>query len=438
MKFLPVAICVAATLATFSDAAPPPGRNEDLKTLMKDGDKVDLRSKTRDDVLGQLDKKGKMKPEDRDRIGQDLDRLKKIQTDLAADDDDRPMVGGIRVGEAAAGLLLGNRTDDRRRRRERLEQSTAKFLETVADKKMKHRQVEKVESNGKEFRLETRVKNDGDRSRLRFYFRTKGVPGMRIRWFAGTDDDTSPSDAPAGKAFTSFSFRTAFFRLAETDETHTVMNSTNTFLFSQHSNKWSDIKYSMQTVDSVNYYQVSSSLVPGGSWGNLNITLVGFFAADVVPLADGNLLKPNGFKYSMVITGFPYSFTNGRMSLVKHLTTTSKDAVFSNATQTVDVKSGAGTLEWDGEVIADGTAKNVKINQFETTTEAVPEDDDNVANEASFRAVFEFPTRANAVVWDPEVSVSESIVSGETSGASEAALSSVALAVSMLAAVFVL
>ena len=439
MKLFPAAICIAATLSSISDAVPAARRgDDDLKDLMKDGDKIDLGSKSKDDILRKLDKAGKMKPEDRDRVGQDLDRLKKIQAAMASDDDDGPLVGGVRVGDAATGLLLGNRTEDRRRRRERLEKATAEFLEAVADKKVKHRQVSKVESDGKQFRLETRAKSDGVKSRMRFTFRTNGVPGMRVRWFSGDDDDASPSDAPAGQAFKSFSFRTAFFRLAETDATHTVLNSTNTFLFSQHSNKWSDIKYSTQTVDGVNYYQVSSSLVPGGNWGNLNLTLVGFFAADVVPLKDGNVLKPNGFKYSLIMTGFPYTYTNGRVTLVNHLTTTSTDAVFVNGGQTVDVKSGAGALTWDNEVIADGAMKDVTVNRFEATTESVSGDDDAVPNEASFRAVFDFPSGANAIVWDPEVSVSEGIVSGETSDASGATFSSFALVTSTLAAVFML
>lgn len=115
---------------------------------------------------------------------------------------------------------------------------------------------------------------------------------------------------------------------------------------------------------------VQSSLVFNNdiTYGNLNVTVVAFVPNQPVsgfthgPSGTNNVtLTPNGVKWSLLISGYPYQLANSYLALTVGVYQRDSDVTYASSNASVLALGGTngGVLAWNSSVAADGKLQSV-------------------------------------------------------------------------------
>jgi hypothetical protein len=314
----------------------------------------------------------------------------------------------------ATGARILNATKEKEVVAERANRNMMTLMAETAATTYGSRNVTNIKVEPQDFRLDTR-RVDGTKGNLRFTFTTKGVPSARLRFLTNESLEADGFDS-------GYSFRVGFLRLVETDDAHTLKNTTRSMNFPAYPNSWSPLRFSQTTMDGATYRTIASSFTPGGIWDKLNVTLVFYVANDVVPLDDGSIIRPNSFKYSVFIEGWKYVYPQGRLVLMNIMTTLSNDVSYNSETGAIELDAKTGALAWDTSIVADGEPANVDIIGFRPVAALSPNvtgDRMFLPEESTYLLAFRYPARANVLLWDPEAVINEAVAPQYTTATAE-------------------
>ena len=299
----------------------------------------------------------------------------------------------------------------------RIQEKVSKILNDIQDGKFTPRDVQTLVMNHDQVKLHAiPLNNTGDANAnatsIRFSLGHEGTELTgRLDLSTTTAGGASNSSTNATAPISNFGVAVGFVRLVEIDDTNTLNNSTSHLEFGDFASSWTSLAASCGTVqvDGASVLKCSSSLVPGGQWGPLNITVSFYFSGDVVPV-DGTIAKPSSFKYSLSVTNYPYHLSTGRLVIVNRIHTDAlSSVVYDTVSQSLLIDDGSAQFSWDQEIVADGTSAAVEIVAFGQEETAAN------STESVYRVSYAFPQRVASIEWDPEVSFNEASLVTTTS-----------------------
>lgn len=160
---------------------------------------------------------------------------------------------------------------------------------------------------------------------------------------------------------------------------------------------WGPLQKAERTAaDGTTYLEYSTTRKFNGNLDNMEVTLTWLVSSDVSVLSDGNILRPNGVKYSITILNFPCQ-ADAPLQLEQrvkvHGNSTNLQLHAEDNSVTIN---DHGSFTWDPVIMVDGVAQNVNA----TLATSSDGDDDKKA------VLFTFPC-GQKIDWDPQVSVNE-------------------------------